>query len=87
MARGLKFRIKKLEGLFYLCSENKGADQPRSYRYFVFANAKGLFSHDAVHMSVLAKYFTDSVGKHSTDSVAKHIAESVSRNIQILRPA
>ena len=27
MARGLKFRIKKVEGWHYLCSENKGADQ------------------------------------------------------------
>ena len=24
MARGLKFRIQKLEGLYYPCSENKG---------------------------------------------------------------
>ena len=32
MARGLKFRIKKVEGLYYLCSENKGADQLRDYR-------------------------------------------------------
>ena len=32
MARGLKFRIKKEEGLYYPCSENKGADQLRSYR-------------------------------------------------------
>ena len=30
MARALKFRIKKEEGLFYLCSENKDADQLRS---------------------------------------------------------
>ena len=29
MARGLKFRIEKVEGLYYLCSENKGADQLR----------------------------------------------------------
>ena len=29
MVRGLKFRIWKVEGLFYLCSENKGADQLR----------------------------------------------------------
>ena len=29
MARGLKFRIKKEEGLYYPCSENKGADQLR----------------------------------------------------------
>ena len=27
MARGLKFRIKKVEGLYYLSSKNKGADQ------------------------------------------------------------
>ena len=29
MARGLKFRIYKVEGLYYLSSENKGADQLR----------------------------------------------------------
>ena len=32
MARGLKFRVKKVEGLYYLCSENKGADQLRGNR-------------------------------------------------------
>ena len=32
MARGLKFLIYKVEGLYYLCSENKGADQLRGYR-------------------------------------------------------
>ena len=32
MDRGLKFRIKEEEGLYYLCSENKGADQLRGYR-------------------------------------------------------
>ena len=32
MARGLKFCIKEQEGLYYLCSENKGADQLRGYR-------------------------------------------------------
>ena len=32
MARGLKFQIKEVEGLYYLCSENKGADQLRGYR-------------------------------------------------------
>ena len=31
MARGLKFRIYEVEGLYYLCSENKGADQLRGY--------------------------------------------------------
>ena len=32
MARGLKFRIYIVEGLYYLCSENKGADQLPGYR-------------------------------------------------------
>ena len=31
MARGSKFRICELEGLYYPCSENKGADQLHSY--------------------------------------------------------
>ena len=31
MARKLKLRIWELDGLYYLCSENKGADQLRSY--------------------------------------------------------
>ena len=32
VARGLKFRFKEVEGLYYPCSENKGADQLRGYR-------------------------------------------------------
>ena len=32
MARGLKFRIKVVEGLYYQYSENNGADQLRGYR-------------------------------------------------------
>ena len=32
MARGLKFRIMKVGGLYYLWSENKGADQLHGYR-------------------------------------------------------
>ena len=31
MARGLKFRIQEVEGLFFLCGENKGADQLSGY--------------------------------------------------------
>ena len=27
MATGLKYQIKKADGLYYLCSKNKGADQ------------------------------------------------------------
>ena len=31
IATGLKFRIQKVGGLYYLCSENKGADQLCGY--------------------------------------------------------
>ena len=32
MARSLKFRIYKVDGLYYPCSENKGVGQLRDYR-------------------------------------------------------
>ena len=38
MARGLKFRIKKVEGLYYLCRENNGADQLRGYQVLFLAS-------------------------------------------------
>ena len=31
VARGLKFRIYEVQGFYYLCSENKGADQLCGY--------------------------------------------------------
>ena len=54
MARGLKFRIYEVEGWYYLCSKNKGADQLRGQReadlVFVFAFAKIRFSHEAARV-------------------------------------
>ena len=51
VARGLKFRIQEEEELYYLCSENKDADQLCSYcavdLRLIFAYAKSRFSHDA----------------------------------------
>ena len=41
MVRGLKFRIWEVDELYYLCRENKDADQLR--------NAKSRFSQDAAH--------------------------------------
>ena len=32
MIRDLKFRLREVEKLFYLCSESKGADQLHGYR-------------------------------------------------------
>ena len=54
MARGLKFRIQEIEGLNYLCSKNKDADQLHINLQLicaiVFAYAKSRFSHDAAHV-------------------------------------
>ena len=50
MAKGLKFRIEKVKGWYYLCSENKGADELCGYCVFVFAYAKRWFSHDVAHL-------------------------------------
>ena len=49
MVRGWKFRMHEKEELHYRSSENKGADQLRSYCGFVFAYAECLFSNDVVH--------------------------------------
>ena len=64
MARGFKFRIKIEEGLHYLCSENKGADQLRSYReadlHFCFCICKMFFFYDTAFfndISVSSIYF------------------------------
>ena len=45
MARGLNFRTKKVKGLYYLCSENKGADQsrlPRSWSASLFLHMQNV---------------------------------------------
>ena len=62
MAKGLKFLNKEIEGFYYLCSENNGDDQLGSnctadlrqlICIFVFAYAKGMFSHDKAHMGLV----------------------------------
>ena len=58
MARDLKFQVKEVEGVFYLCSENKGTDQLtlQPIRAFVFAYAKSRSSNDTAlkegHLSI-----------------------------------
>ena len=53
MFRGLKFLIYEVEGVYYLCSENKGADQLHIFHAadlcLFFTYAKNRFSHDAAH--------------------------------------
>ena len=55
MVRGWKFWIRKVEELYYPCSENKGADQLHSVTAklictFVFAYADCWFSHAAAQI-------------------------------------
>ena len=50
MARGLKFRILKVEGLYYLCGENKGADQLRGHCEADLRLCLCWFSHDAAQI-------------------------------------
>ena len=54
MARGLKFRTQKEEGLYYVCSENKGVDQLRGNREadlrLCFRICICWFSHDGAHL-------------------------------------
>ena len=61
MARGLKFR--KVEGLYYLCSENKGADQLRGHHEadlrLCFRIAKHWFSHDTAHLCTQQRLRSD----------------------------
>ena len=68
MARGLKFRIYEVDGLYYPYSENKGADQLRGYReadlrlcFRIYAKSR--FSHNeaqiyyrAPHISVNIRF-------------------------------
>ena len=54
-ARSLKFQTKEEEELYYPGSENKGADQLRGYRGFVFAYADCWFSHEAAHLLPVCK--------------------------------
>ena len=59
MARGLKFQIWIVEGLYCLCSENKGADQLRGYREadlcLCFRICKFFFSRDAAQFYFYCK--------------------------------
>ena len=60
MARELKFQIKIEEGSHYPCSENKGADQLRSYcaadLHLCFCIAKSRFSHDEAHIYLISTH-------------------------------
>ena len=53
MARGVKFRILEVEGLYYPCSENKGADYREADLRLFVAYAKVRFSHDAAHLAMI----------------------------------
>ena len=60
MTRGLKFRIKVVERLYYPYSENKGADQlsvtAQLICVFVLAYAKSRFSYNEAQMIPLKEF-------------------------------
>ena len=63
MARGLKFRIKEVDGLYYLCNGSKSADQLRSnrtadQRLCFLAYAKSRFSHLDKAMKMFLRSFS-----------------------------
>ena len=73
MARGLKFRIQKVEGLYYPSNENKGAEATAKLICgFVLARAKSRFSHDAAQMFSLCKVAVTQYEPHhsKTNNVA-----------------
>ena len=45
MVRGMKYQITEVQGLYYLCSENKG-----------YAYAKSRFSHDLAQLEGVSGY-------------------------------
>ena len=55
MTRGLKYQIEEEEGLYYPCSENKGADSAKLICVFVLAYAKIRFSHDIAHLLIVLR--------------------------------
>ena len=51
MARGLKFQISKVEGLYSLCRENKGADQLCDYLFAYLCSHKEIqMCHESLHV-------------------------------------
>ena len=73
MAGGLKFHIQEVEGLYYPCRENKGADQLRGSKLicaFVFTYAKSRFSHDAAYIAMLPKDSKDQIANSENPETA-----------------
>ena len=63
MVRGLKFQVKEVEGLCYLCSKNKGADQ---------RHEKTCFLH--IHVHVWENKGTDQL--HDNRAADQHLFSS-----------
>ena len=77
MVRGLKFRIKKVDGLYYPCSETKGADELRGYREADLLLCFGIckkkrFSHDEAQIfPTRSDKVTDSATDEATYKASK----------------
>ena len=71
MARCSKFRIYEVEGLYYQCSQNKGADQLCGYREadlrLCFRICKNRFSHNEAHVTQFSLTGSGHENKFSKD--------------------
>ena len=78
MARALKFRIQEVEGLYNLCSENKGADQLRGYceadlRLCLRISKKPVFSRrDSFHICGLDSLVLQSKQRKPNTLISLH---------------
>ena len=89
MARGLKFCIQQVEGLYYPSSENKDADQlsAKLICVFVFAYAQRWFSHDAAQIQFLP--FLNCVNRMPLNFECKylHTIKEAIETVKVLKEA
>ena len=84
MARGLKFWIKEVVGLYYLCnySKNKGAYRAVTAQLicvFVFAYAKRWFSHDADQILCLLSFRIIQTSTKSVQNLPFNMLKALSK--------
>ena len=87
MARSLKFWIKEVEGLYYPCSENKGADQLRGYCkadlrlcFFAYAQKPVFLRRGSYHILTSAALSETDTVLGDTSVIATHVCSGGPNN-------
>ena len=57
MIRGLKFPVLEVEGLYYLCMENKGTDHLHKFSHDAAQLLLGLWASSTVALSISHNYY------------------------------